>query len=31
MKHVAARGRFADEHTVYLDNKLRHGRRGTRW
>ena len=28
MKHVAARGRFADEHTVYLDNKLRHGRPG---
>ena len=28
MRHVAARGRFADEHTVYLDNKLRHGRPG---
>ena len=28
MKHVAARGRFDDEHTVYLDNKLRRGRAG---
>ena len=28
MKHVAARGRFVDERTVYLDNKLRHGRPG---
>ncbi|HJY77256.1 MAG TPA: SURF1 family protein [Burkholderiales bacterium] len=28
MKHVAARGRFDDAHTVYLDNKLRHGRAG---
>jgi surfeit locus 1 family protein len=28
MKHVVALGRFADEHTVYLDNKLRHGRPG---
>ena len=27
-KRVAARGRFVDEHTVYLDNKLRHGRAG---
>jgi surfeit locus 1 family protein len=27
-KHVAARGRFIDEHTVYLDNKLRRGRPG---
>ena len=27
-KHVAARGRFADEHTVFLDNKLRRGRPG---
>jgi surfeit locus 1 family protein len=28
MKRVAARGRFVDEHTVYLDNKLRRGRPG---
>jgi surfeit locus 1 family protein len=28
MKHVAARGRFVDEHTLYLDNKLRRGRPG---
>jgi surfeit locus 1 family protein len=28
MKHVAARGRFVDEHTVFLDNKLRRGRPG---
>jgi surfeit locus 1 family protein len=28
MKRVAARGRFIDEHTVYLDNKLRRGRAG---
>jgi surfeit locus 1 family protein len=27
-KRVAARGRFVDQHTVYLDNKLRHGRPG---
>jgi surfeit locus 1 family protein len=27
-KHVAARGRFIEEHTVYLDNKLRRGRPG---
>jgi surfeit locus 1 family protein len=27
-KHVAARGRFVDEHTIYLDNKLRRGRPG---
>ena len=27
-KHVAARGRFVDEHTVYLDNRLRGGRPG---
>jgi surfeit locus 1 family protein len=27
-KHVTARGRFVDEHTVYLDNKLRRGRAG---
>jgi surfeit locus 1 family protein len=27
-KHVAARGHFADEHTVFLDNKLRRGRPG---
>ena len=27
-RHVAARGRFVDEHTVYLDNKLRRGRPG---
>src|ERR1043165_7265833 len=26
MKHVAAGGRFDDAPTVYLDNKLRHGR-----
>jgi surfeit locus 1 family protein len=28
LKRVVARGRFADEHTVYLDNKLRRGRPG---
>ena len=28
MKRVAAQGRFLDEHTVYLENKLRHGRAG---
>ena len=28
MKRVAARGRFVDERTVYLDNKLRRGRPG---
>lgn len=28
LKRVAARGRFVDEHTVYLDNKLRRGRPG---
>ena len=27
-KHVAARGRFVEQHTVYLDNKLRRGRPG---
>ena len=27
-KHVAARGRFVDARTVYLDNKLRRGRPG---
>jgi surfeit locus 1 family protein len=27
-RHVTARGRFLDEHTVYLDNKLRRGRPG---
>ena len=27
-KHVAARGRFLAEHTVFLDNKLRGGRAG---
>lgn len=27
-KHVAARGRFVGERTVYLDNKLRRGRPG---
>ena len=27
-KHVAARGRFVPEHTVFLDNRLRHGRPG---
>jgi surfeit locus 1 family protein len=27
-RHVAARGRFVDDHTVYLDNKLRRGRPG---
>ena len=27
-KHLAARGRFAGEHTVFLDNKLRRGRPG---
>lgn len=28
MKHVAARGEFAPERTVFLDNRLRHGRPG---
>ena len=28
MKHVAARGRFVNERTVYLDNKLRRGHPG---
>jgi surfeit locus 1 family protein len=28
LKHVAARGRFIEEHTIYLDNKLRRGRPG---
>jgi surfeit locus 1 family protein len=28
LKRVAARGRFIDEHTVFLDNKLRRGRVG---
>src|SRR5688572_12409434 len=28
LKRVVARGRFADEHTVFLDNKLRRGRPG---
>jgi surfeit locus 1 family protein len=28
MKHVAARGRFIDERTIYLDNKLRRGQPG---
>jgi surfeit locus 1 family protein len=28
LKRVAARGRFVGEHTVFLDNKLRHGRPG---
>ena len=28
LKRVAASGRFVDEHTVLLDNKLRHGRPG---
>jgi surfeit locus 1 family protein len=28
MQHVSANGRFVDEHTVYLDNKLRRGRPG---
>ena len=27
-KHVAARGRFVTEHTVFLDNRLRRGRPG---
>src|SRR3954463_8294565 len=27
-KHVAARGRFVAEHTVFLDNKMRRGRAG---
>jgi surfeit locus 1 family protein len=27
-KHVAAKGRFVDERTIYLDNKLRRGRPG---
>lgn len=27
-KHVSARGRFVPEHTVFLDNRLRHGRPG---
>jgi surfeit locus 1 family protein len=28
MKHVAAKGRFVDERTIYLDNKLRRGQPG---
>lgn len=28
MRYVAARGRFVEEHTIYLDNKLRRGRPG---
>lgn len=28
LKHVAARGVFASDHTVFLDNRLRHGRPG---
>lgn len=28
MRRVAARGRFVDQHTIYLDNKLRRGRPG---
>lgn len=28
LKHVAARGRFLEKHTIYLDNKLRRGRPG---
>lgn len=28
MRRVAARGRFVEEHTIYLDNKLRRGRPG---
>jgi surfeit locus 1 family protein len=28
LKHVAAKGRFVDERTVYLDNKLRRGQPG---
>lgn len=28
LKRVAARGRFVEEHTVFLDNKLRRGRAG---
>jgi surfeit locus 1 family protein len=28
MQHVAARGRFIDERTIYLDNKLRRGQPG---
>jgi surfeit locus 1 family protein len=28
LKRVAARGRFLDEHTIYLDNRLRRGRPG---
>src|SRR5918999_5519037 len=28
LKRVVARGRFVDEHTVYLDNKLRRGQPG---
>jgi surfeit locus 1 family protein len=28
LKRVAARGRFVEEHTIYLDNKLRRGRPG---
>lgn len=28
LKHVAARGRFIDERTIYLDNKLRRGQPG---
>ena len=28
LRHVAARGRFVDQYTVFLDNKLRRGRPG---
>lgn len=28
LKHVAAQGRFEDQYTVFLDNKLRRGRPG---
>ena len=28
LKHVVAKGRFLEEHTVYLDNKLRRGQPG---
>jgi surfeit locus 1 family protein len=28
LRRVAARGRFVDQHTIFLDNKLRHGRPG---
>src|SRR2546423_8496444 len=28
LRYVAARGRFVDEHTIYLDNKLRRGQPG---